>query len=438
MFYSRKVNTLKPGVNIFGYVFAEHGVGEEARLLIQIVQQAGLDFAVIPYTETFSRQAVQVDDLGLGEAVYDTNLICVNADAFPYFMQHFGSGILEGRYNIGLWAWEVAELPAAMACSAQFLDEIWGCSAFTAKAIEQVVPLPVFVLPPAIPISYPAPCRRQNLGFADNDFIFLFCFDFNSIFERKNAMATIAAFKLAFRPGQGARLLIKTINGNEFQTQLQRLRSVTVECPDIRVVDGYLQRDEQRSLINACDAYISLHRAEGFGLTLAEAMALGKPVIATGYSGNLDYMSDANSYLVPYQLVSIPPGCDPYPPTSQWAEPNVDAAASLMRRVFEDRDEARERARKARKDIARWHSSQERAKLVRRRFDTIHRGTKVGGKRDLSGAHTSSYTVIGYDPRAAEHGLSIDAELERSREQRINLSHRAFESLQHLLALELV
>jgi glycosyltransferase involved in cell wall biosynthesis len=434
MFYSRHATELKRGVNVFGYVFAEHGIGEVARQVIQVVQHAGLDFSVIPYTETFSRQAVVVDDLGGREAIYDTNLLCVNADALPHFVDHFGRAILAGRYNIGLWAWEVAELPASMARSAEVLDEVWGCSAFTASSIAQVVPLPVFSLPPPITVPDLPSRRQQALGAAVNEFSFLFCFDFNSIFERKNALAILAAFKLAFPPGHGARLLIKTINGNDFQSQLERLTAAARDRLDIQVVDGYLPPLDQRILINSCDAYVSLHRAEGFGLTLAEAMALGKPVIATGYSGNLDFMRAENSYLVPYELVDIPPGCEPYPQSSVWAEPDVEAAARLMRRVFDDRDEARRRAEQARQDIARYHSAPARAGFVRRRFDAIHRGSKLGRLHETLEGSTAAYTVVGYDSGAQERGLALVPELERSREAHSLDVHRGFASLEHLLA----
>jgi glycosyltransferase involved in cell wall biosynthesis len=431
MFYSRPVTELRSGINIFGYVFAEHGVGEEARLLVQIAKQAKLEFAVVPYTETFSRQAVPFDDLGTGEAAYDVNLICVNADALPHFVEHFGSAILAGRYNIGLWAWEVAELPGEMTRSAQFLDEIWACSSFTADAIARSVPLPVFSLPPPILISEPPAVRRQDLGLSEKEFLFLFCFDFNSVFERKNVLATIAAFKLAFPPGHGAQLLVKTINGNDFQAQMMQLNAAAADHPDIIVIDGYLQPSEQLGLLNACDAYISLHRAEGFGFTLAEAMALGKPVIATGYSGNLDFMTEENSYLVPHKLVRIPAGCAPYPPTAFWAEPDIKQAASLMRLAFDRREEAHEKGKRAQEDIAKWHGPRARAKFVSERIGIIHQWS-TSTRRSAA-----EYTVIGYDPRAVERGLSIRNDLEESRKQHAHRPFRAFAAGKHALGAQL-
>src|SRR5205823_1547928 len=135
----------------------------------------------------------------------------------------------------------------------------------------------------------------------------------------------------AFAPGEGPQLVIKSTNGRSNLGDLERLRMAAAERPDVHVIDGYLTTDEKHSLMHACDAYVSLHRAEGFGLTPAEAMSLGKPVIATRYSGNLDFMNDENSYLVSFELVPIPSDCDPYPEGGLWAEPNVEEAARFMR-----------------------------------------------------------------------------------------------------------
>jgi glycosyltransferase involved in cell wall biosynthesis len=360
----------RQGINIYGYVYAEHGVGEAARLVIECARQAGLGYAVIPYTMTGSRQDAAVDDLGGSDAVYDINVIIVNADSLPAFVDHFGPQVLEGRYNIGIWAWEIETLPDELACSARFLDEIWAISRFTADAIARSVSCPVLTFPLTNSVR-PVPARpRTELGLTD-DFLFLFCFDFNSLFDRKNPLALIDAFDRAFPTGEGAQLVIKTLNGREFSDQLERLNAAALDNPKIRIVDGYLSLDEQRVLIASCDAYVSLHRSEGFGLTLLEAMAYGKPVIATGYSGNLDFMSERNGYLVPYRMVPLPESCGPYPASARWAEPDVDVAAELMRRVVEHPDEAREKGRIAKQDVESLHTPQARARLIVDRLDII-------------------------------------------------------------------
>lgn len=369
---------MPPGVNLFGYVFAEHGVGEAARLLIQCVREAGLEYAVVPYRATACRQEAAPGHLGAAQPVYDVNLIVVNADSLPEFVELVGPQTLEGRYNIGVWAWEIEALPPKLAASARFLDEIWAISRFTADAIARSV------LCPVIPLPLPAATRqivkrsREELGLSE-DYLFLFCFDFNSLFDRKNPLGLIEAYRRAFPPGHGGtQLVIKTLNGQAFSDELERLNAAALDRRDILIVDGYLPAEEQNALMGACDAYVSLHRSEGFGLTLLEAMALGKPVIGTAYSGNLDFMTAENSYLVPYRMIDVPPGCGPYPSTSQWAEPDVDAAARLMRRVFIERHEARLRGEQARSDVQRLHTPEARSRLIIDRLQAIR--AQVNGK----------------------------------------------------------
>lgn len=379
---------LRPGVNLFGYVFAEHGVGEAARLLIECVREAGLDYAVVPYTATACRQKATPAHLGAGEAVYDVNVIVVNADSLPEFVEHVGSQVLDGRYNIGVWAWEIEALPMKLAASARFLDEIWAISRFTADAIAPAVPCPVFALPLPSAGRQPVERAREELGLSD-DFLFLFCFDFNSLFDRKNPLGLIEAYGRAFPPGPGGtQLVIKTLNGQEFPDELERLNAAALDRRDILVVDGYLPAEEQNALMSSCDAYVSLHRSEGFGLTLLEAMALGKPVIGTAYSGNLDFMTEENGYLVPYRMVGVTAGCGPYPSTSQWAEPDIDVAASLMRRVLTERNEARRKGQRAKRDVEDLHSPRIRSRLIVDRLQAIR--TRLDAEpRRLAGSGAS-------------------------------------------------
>ena len=434
MFHTRNVENLKPGINIYGYAFAEHGIGEVVRLNAQIVRQAGIDFSVIPYLDTGSRQEAKFNVMGTGESIYDINLITINADTVPKFVRHFGRAILQGRHNIGMWAWEIEDMPDWMTHSAQYFDELWAISEFTAKAIEKSVSCQVFPLPCPVSIARPRDRSREDLGLTE-DYLFLFCYDFNSIFERKNPLAIIEAFKQAFTREDSVRLLIKTINGFHFQSQLEHLEAVALDHPKIDVVDGYLEFDDQLALMHTCDSYISLHRAEGFGFTLAEAMALGKPVIATGYSGNMDFMNEYNSYLVPYRMVDIPEGCDPYPTTSRWAEPDTAAAASLMRRVLERQDEARRKAKQAQIDIERRHTIQARAGFMIERWAKIRKKIEKPKAREI---RTESYTVVRYVDEEGENESATRNTPSENKDRSAVNSHRAFASIKDLLQSRLV
>jgi glycosyltransferase involved in cell wall biosynthesis len=357
-------------VNIYGYVYAESGVGEHTRLLVESVKEAGLDYTVIPVTDTQSRQEADFDDLGQRGAEFMINIVGVNADVFPGFAHHFGPSAFSGRYTIGLWAWEIEDFPNWMAKSSCLVDEVWANSSFSAAAIQKVICRPVLPFPLPIATPCPSPRSRSDLGLPEG-YLYLFCFDFDSVFARKNPIGLVEAYKQAFPTPQGPYLVIKSINGDRHQEQLNQLLASAGDRPDIQVVDGYWEDAEQKALMGTCDAYVSLHRSEGFGLTIAEAMALGKPIIATGYSGNLDFMTETNSYLVPYELAAVGSGCGPYPKSSVWAEPDIGAAAGLIRRVWESPHEALAKTEQAKLDIELFHSPKARAQFVSQRLAII-------------------------------------------------------------------
>jgi len=150
--------------------------------------------------------------------------------------------------------------------------------------------------------------------------------------------------------------VLKSINADQRPAEAEHLRLAVLDRPDIHLLEDYLEAAERDALVAECDCYVSLHRAEGLGLTIAEAMAYGKPVVATGYSGNLQFMTEQNSFLVPWAPTTIPSGAAPYPAGGTWAEPDLDAAATLLRLVLDEPDRAAARARQAAADIAERHS----------------------------------------------------------------------------------
>ena len=249
------------------------------------------------------------------------------------------------------------------------MEEIWAFSTFVGDNLGRLAPVPVVVVP--MPVVVPDASGAQ-LGVArDGRFTFLFMFDFFSMVRRKNAAGLIEAFARAFAPGEGPRLLLKTINGRLRPEAESELRRKIAQHPDIELIDAYLDPAQNAALLARADCYVSLHRSEGFGLTLAESMALGTPVIATGYSGNTDFTTPQNSYLVDWKPTHVGPGCEIYPAEGTWAEPDLGHAAELMRRVWQHPDEARAKAERAREDIHRLYAPEVVGRLARGRLERL-------------------------------------------------------------------
>ena len=343
------------GVNIAGYFGSVLGVGEAARQVAGALEAVGTRVSMQNLVASHSLQddALTVSDGDRGR--FSTNLICVNADALPAFADDAGPSFFAGRYSIGLWWWEVSSFPDRWLSSFGHVDEVWAGSRHVADALARVSPVPVIHIIQPVLIEDPPPADRAALELPEG-FLFLFSFDYESVFERKNPIAVVEAFSRAFEPGSGASLVIKSINHERDDAGHERLRAAAAQHADVHLMERYVSRVQRDQITAACDCYVSLHRSEGFGFTVAEAMALGRPVIATGYSGTLDFMTPENSYFVDYELVPIGEGADPYPPDGEWAQPSVEHASRLMRHVVDHPEEARARGERARADIRARHS----------------------------------------------------------------------------------
>ncbi len=361
---------LTPGVNVVGFLEAEVGIGEAARQAVGALDVAGVPYATVVYRTIDSRQAHAFRDDGLEAARHDVNLLCLNADTIEMFRGGVGPDLFRNRYSVGLWWWEVQSFPERMRGAFDLVDEVWTGSEFSRAAIATATSKPVLSFPVPVVVRDAPALPRSELGLGDH-FLFLFVYDFFSVFRRKNPLGLVEAFRRAFTAGEGPVLILKSVNGKRQIDHLEELRLAAADRPDIRILDGYLEPAAKDSLMATCDCYVSLHRSEGFGLTIAEAMARGKPVIATAYGGNLEFMTDENSFPVPYDLVPVGEETEPYPADAVWAEPDLDEAARLMREVFEHREEAAAKARRARLDILEKHSPERAGAFMTRRLNEI-------------------------------------------------------------------
>jgi glycosyltransferase involved in cell wall biosynthesis len=344
------------GVNVIGFLGGDFGLGESARLMVGALQAAGIPHTTVAVDQReLSSRLSGATDSGPATETFDTSLLCVNADLTPAVaaaLPRPGAA----THRIGMWYWEVEDFPVEQHGGFSHVDEVWTATEFIRAAIAPHSPVPVHVVAPPLPQRGTEPTMGPaQLGLPDRPY-FLFSFDYSSTAERKNPMGLVEAFTAAFAPGEGPVLVIKSINARKRPAEAERLRLRVANEQDVVLMDRFLDPAERDALVASCACYVSLHRSEGLGLTMAEAMAWGRPVIATAYSGNLDFMTDENSFLVPWSPATIPADAVPYPPGGTWAEPDLAAAAALMRAVVDHPDVAASIGARAAADIADRHT----------------------------------------------------------------------------------
>jgi glycosyltransferase involved in cell wall biosynthesis len=254
------------------------------------------------------------------------------------------------RDTIGVWFWELSKWRDDWLDGFNHVDEVWVASEFTRACLAEVSPVPVVTMPLPFGLPEVPPLGRAHFGIPEAATVFLLTFDVSSQTERKNPLGAIRAFRRAALPRGAGALVLKYTNA-EYDREAVRRFHEEAEGLDVVMLDGYLSRPELAALMNVSDCYLSLHRGEGFGMTLGEAMLLGKPVIATNYSGNVDFMTPENSYLVDYRIVPLTRDYGPYMRGFVWAEPDVAQAAQYIREVALDRSAADEKGRRARRDM---------------------------------------------------------------------------------------
>ena len=355
---------IERGVNLIGYIGAEMGVGEATRGEARALSQAEIPFGIIDYRygnpsrmgdQTWAHKVIQAP-------TYATNLLHINADSLPGAIERLPRDLRDGRRNIGFWTWELPDFPPRFHEAFEAVDEVWVPSTFVARAVGADAPVPVRVVPHVVepPIRQPLP--RSHFDIPDA-YWFLTMYDTQSVQARKNPQGAIEAYKRAFEhPDGDTRLVVKVNNAGD--RELEPLRELIGTRPDISLLTDVLTRHEVDSLIADSDAFVSLHRSEGFGLVIAESMALGKPVIATGWSGNTDFMSVETSALVGYRLVELDRDHGPYEAGQRWAEPDLDDAVDWMRKLRQDGGLASQMGARAAASIARSNSAETIGRII--------------------------------------------------------------------------
>ncbi len=323
-----------PGVNLIGYAQGGLGLGENLRRFAVAARQGDMRFSLVDFAENLGDRArdPRLRDWISRDNPHPVNLLFINADQTATARAHFGPAFFEGRRNIGFWFWELSRFPQPWLEAFELVDEVWVATRFIESTLRPLTRKPIRRV--TLPIELPptGPFQRSDFGLPDRGFAFLFSFDFHSYAARKNPVGTIDAFRRAFPRGdEPALLVVKSINGHRAGPLLAQIHELAAPDQRIVLIDEFLDAERSQGLLSVIDCYVSLHRAEGFGLGIAEAMFLGKPVIATDYSGNTDFTLADNNCLVPATL--IPVGADEYPfgDGQVWAQPDIGVAAEHMR-----------------------------------------------------------------------------------------------------------
>lgn len=346
------------GVTVIGYVKAESGVGESARATLRALATTGVAHSLVDFrTGNVSRMAEAVDESLSNGTQHAVSLFHINADQLPIARTFLGEAPFTDTYRIGFWVWELENFPTQWHGAFAHVDEVWVPSSFCQRAIGAVAPVPVLVMPHAVEIPAQLSPDRARFGLPDDAVVFLTMADMMSSAGRKNPFAAVQAFVNAFStssPAAGPQpvLVVKIANAPRDPSAYARLRAMAAECAGIRLLADSLDRPTLNSLLDSVDCFVSLHRSEGFGLVMAEAMARGKVVVATAWSGNMDFMSQENSLPVDYRLVGLDEDHGPYTRGERWAEPNMEDAAAKLRRVAEDNALRQRLGERARADCA--------------------------------------------------------------------------------------
>jgi len=357
------------GVNLYGFLSATSSMGSVARSCAR-----ALDASAMP-CQQFDIPDWKYPDAGRelpAFSPYRVNLLQQNADMLTRFVRCYGADLLNGCYNVAYWLWELPSFRGDWRHLYNHADEIWTPSEFCREVLQQATLLPVTCIPLVVEgLEKKIAWSREHFQFPSGAFVFGFIFDIASYMERKNPLCLVDAFRREFGDSPDVLLCLKYYNRSHDKTNLRLLEEAIGGALNIRAYGDLMNERELVSFENALDCVVSPHRSEGFGLTLAEAMYLGKPVIATRYSGNLDFMRDANSYPIDCTLTSLRRDVGPYRAGNVWAEPSVAHLRRLLREVFEDAEGRRRKAEKAAEDIRSQYSAAAVGRAMTRRLDEL-------------------------------------------------------------------
>lgn len=369
-----------PGVTVIGYVQAESGVGESARSTLRALACSEVTHSVQDYrVGNVSRMGETVDAALANGRQHAISLFHINADQLPAARTFLGEAPFTGTYRIGFWAWELENFPAEWHGAFAHVDEVWVPSSFCQRAIAAVSPVPVLVMPHCVEVPAQLSPDRARFGLRADSVAFLAMADMMSIAGRKNPFAAVQAFRAAFAADDTrVQLIVKIANAHRDVVAHEQIKALVAGHPRILLLDESLDRPMLNRLLDSVDCFVSLHRSEGFGLVIAEAMARGKVVLATDWSGNTDFMNAHNALPVDYELVMLQADAGPYRQGERWAEPSQSDAVAKMRQVVADDGLRARLGVRAREDVRRQLSAPALARLQQARLNWLLRERAAG------------------------------------------------------------
>ncbi len=362
--------SLLPGASLLGCSRAENGIGESCRLAAAALARAGVPFGVV--NMPFSLHCRQDDLRALAHEIrypaHRASILHMNPPEMRFMGEMLGRRGRRGRIAIGVWHWELPRLPDDWRPFLRDVQELWAPSRFIERMLRDAGAREVVFMPHGIPIPVGDPLPRRDAGLREGDYVFFFMFDVASYQERKNPEDAIAAFQRAFRPDSPVTLLVKLNNVGFAPEKARSLETRAAGWPNIRFETRILGREQVAALMMSCDCFVSLHRSEGFGLGPAEALAAGKPVIATDWSSTTDFVRPEHACPVGCRLVPVGRDIGPYEAWQQWAQPDVDEAADWMRRLAARPEIGVELGRKAAAFMQREYAPLVAGERMRRRL----------------------------------------------------------------------
>jgi glycosyltransferase involved in cell wall biosynthesis len=331
--------SLKKGVNLIGYPRADIGDGEFIRQTAMSFSKVDIEFGIYNYNHeiSLSQNNQRLNPLVRLDNPYLVNIFHLKPDQVEASILRLGDSFVTGRLNVGYWVWELSRFPRIWIEPLKYFNELWCPSRFIQSSVSKICKRPSLYMPPAFIVEDSKGFSRDYFNLPEGQFIFLFVFDFKSYSSRKNPLGCIKSFQSAF-PGnnKAVGLVIKSMDGNKYPDELKNLIKAAQNDLRIKFIDATFTAKEIAGLMSICDAFVSLHRSEGVGYGLAQSMLLGKPVIATNYSGNTDFTLSGNSCLVDYKLIKVNEGEYPFSKNQFWADPNLEHASSYMQRLVEN------------------------------------------------------------------------------------------------------